>query len=495
MNPQDVPPQSPGLAAKSIDELWQWCQGKTDAVVKLAGEADFDGYRCLVSKYSDDIRIRFDGNEDLARQHPELGEIVRKAPFETMILDGVALAVAEGKVLSKDHLAALPTGEPGFPAVMVASDCLFLDEDLSQRPLGERREILKAAIHDIDCPLIQLSPIREFSTRKELEIINRWAVSRPGSDGLLIKDLSKPRQSGSSEDWAVLKTASIYKETVPRLAIQVIGKQNPKAVFIAASPNEIEAARGVPLAGEGRRFFRKAYLEPAGLQEENVAFLYLVPRVLKRAPIAQEVDAWRPWLTRQLQDLNPELVVALGKQAGEALGELADLIMPHPHAILKHGDSGEVSRKALQLRKALTAQVLNNCGCNNIFVRKEIRCPIFKADAERRLVYSVIAEPDTVDAQGDVMTAETIEAMAHDFMLYSRKYDERHDWRAVDAAPVESWIQREATVLLGEAIKAYSWIIGVKVFADHIWQKVLSGEYRSFSIGGRGVRVPRVRFA
>lgn len=492
MSPHDIPPQSPGLAAKSIDELWQWHQGKTDA--RLAGEPLLDGWRCSLSKYSDDVWIKFDANEDLARQHPELTAAVRKAPFENLILDGVAVAVADGKVLSKDHLEALPTGEPGFPAVLLASDCLFLDEDLGPRPLGDRREILKAAVHDIDCPLIQLSPVREFSTRKELEIVNRWSVSRPGSEGLLIKDLSKPHQSGSSEDWAVLKTLSIKKETVPRLDIQVKGKPNPRAVFIAASPNEIEAARGVPLAGEGRRFFRKAYLEPAGLQEEDIAFLYLVPRVLKRAPTVREAEAWKPWLTKQLQNLNPELVVALGKQAGEALGELADLTIPHPHAILKHGDSGEVSRKTQLLKKSLTAQVLNNCKCKDGFAGKEIRCSIFKADEDRRLVYSVIAESDIADAQGDVMSGETIEEMAHNYMLDSRKHDERHDWRTVDAAPVESWVFRENTVLFGVPIKAISWVIGVKVLADHIWAKVKSGEYQAFSIGGRGVRVPRVRF-
>ena len=106
----------------------------------------------------------------------------------------------------------------------------------------------------------------------------------------------------------------------------------------------------------------------------------------------------------------------------------------------------------------------------------------------------MIAEPDTVDAQGDVMSAENIEKMAHNFLLRSRKFNNRHDWKAVDAAPVESWIQREATVLPGERIKAKSWVVGVKGFADHIWEKVLAGEYQSFSIGGRGVRVPRVRF-
>ncbi len=84
--------------------------------------------------------------------------------------------------------------------------------------------------------------------------------------------------------------------------------------------------------------------------------------------------------------------------------------------------------------------------------------------------------------------------MAHSYMLNSRKFYNRHDWRAVDDAPVESWIQRDTTILLGEKIKANSWVVGVKVFADHIWQKVLSSEYQSFSIGGRGVLVPRVRF-
>ena len=98
------------------------------------------------------------------------------------------------------------------------------------------------------------------------------------------------------------------------------------------------------------------------------------------------------------------------------------------------------------------------------------------------------------DFRGAVPESCILEKMAHNFLLRSRKFDNRHDWKAVDAAPVESWIQREATVLLGERIKAKSWVVGVKVFADHIWEKVLSKEYQSFSIGGRGVRVPRVRF-
>jgi hypothetical protein len=39
-------------------------------------------------------------------------------------------------------------------------------------------------------------------------------------------------------------------------------------------------------------------------------------------------------------------------------------------------------------------------------------------------------------------------------------------------------------ILLGEKIKANSWVVGVKVFADIIWQKVLSGEISVVQFSG-----------
>jgi len=141
-------------------------------------------------------------------------------------------------------------------------------------------------------------------------------------------------------------------------------------------------------------------------------------------------------------------------------------------------------------------QVLNSWNLKEVpVIGDEYHAPIFKADEERRLVYGVIAEPDIADAQDDVMSASSIEEMAHDFLIRSRKFDDRHSWRQVAAMPVESWIQRETTNLFGQVVKAGSWVIGVKIFDDGIWQKVRSGVYKAFSIGGRGVRTPRVRFA
>ncbi|NLH21972.1 MAG: hypothetical protein GX463_07375, partial [Methanothrix sp.] len=136
MSPQDIPPQMPGLAARSIDELWKWFEQRDGGVSKLAGEARLDGCRCILSKYGDDVRVRFPGSEELEQQHPELAAAVQNAPFQALVLDGVAIAVEDGEILPREGLAALPTGEPPFPALLAAFDCLFLNEDLRQQPLS-----------------------------------------------------------------------------------------------------------------------------------------------------------------------------------------------------------------------------------------------------------------------------------------------------------------------------------------------------------------------
>jgi hypothetical protein len=316
---------------------------------------------------------------------------------------------------------------------------------------------------------------REFSTRRELSILDRWAGG------------------------ATIVTSGVERSVLLKAEMQPLSVTNAKAVFVAASPNKIEVARGVPLAGEGRRLFRKSILEPAGLQENETGFLYLVPRCLNREPQAEEIDAWRPWILQQLQTMNPRVVVALGKAAAEA--GLAGITMPHPHAVLRHGDSGELARKVKRLKEALAKaqnidHALNSWNLKEVpVVGDEFHAPIFKADEERRLVYGVIAESDMVDAQLDVMSARTIEDMAHNFMMRFRRFDERHNWKQVEAMPVESWVFREDVTLFGQLIKAVSWVIGAKVFNDGIWQRVRSGEYRAFSIGGKGVRTPRIRFA
>ena len=63
-------------------------------------------------------------------------------------------------------------------------------------------------------PLFRLSEPRRFETEKELEIIGRWAACQYASEGLMVKDLTKPYHPGGSDDWAKFKTIFEIKVTV-----------------------------------------------------------------------------------------------------------------------------------------------------------------------------------------------------------------------------------------------------------------------------------------
>lgn len=108
-----------------------------------------------------------------------------------------------------------------------------------------------------------------------------------------------------------------------------------------------------------------------------------------------------------------------------------------------------------------------------------------KVDAEQQLVFGEVYAPGIPDSQGDFMTAETIQKMAHDFLAQGRvnKIDVGHDESESGCLVVESFIAREDDTIFIPG----SWVLGVKV-ADHLWPLVKSGELNGFSFGGRGFR-------
>jgi len=833
------PPQKPLMAGYteffSTEELWPWCENKIKEGAKLAGEVKFDGFRCLVSLQEGKVSAWFeDSGEDRASHLPGIVKAVQNSGYKSLILDGEMLGVDHhGRIIPRTQLMEMLSGDPAFEPYYVAFDCLNLDEDLSQRPLGERQTILAAVVDDLRSHRVQLSKVRRFDSQKELEIVGRWAASQPTSEGLLVKDLLKPYHPGGSDDWAKFKTVLELKVQVlgveekkngfsylcglrepPKNAdrtqvhsgllvlgntfvtqlrsqpgqvlnvrveellilnkgkgavriawgkptvvgpdssrdaytvaqavdlarrghvlkvelgkedVPAWGKEGTQIAFVAASPNEGERARREPMVGPPGEFFQSLYLEPAGLKKEDVAILYLVPQVLyekgqPRAPSELEVEAWTPHLMQKLFEINPRVIVALGKQAGLALEDLADFVMPHPAAVHRYGNSGEVSRKIKQLmdkiqevakqddgqdtRSDIAAQeyeriwwqmapasgkgrfvlqahwrglseeetklshedLLKTDHSVHCDLRLEIdksrlwgftifegstkdirekgqgearilhlpptdslqgafklqqphawltiaeekpfvsgpggvgstsqkfskffqldagtydfsfarqhgrevfmhgekikgrvllqympasegrvwvisrpesqepytashkledvieelkekgqeklvwsaspgqppkvlnlqKCPfkkqryaaILKADEEKRLVFGVISEPDTVDLQGDALSREEIARMARNFEQYVREFRDRHTRRKVRTEIIRSWVNDHDFTYAGQLIKAGSWLMCVRVLDDEIWGKIKSGIYRAFSIGGRGVRIERVR--
>jgi hypothetical protein len=171
------------------------------------------------------------------------------------------------------------------------------------------------------------------------------------------------------------------------------------------------------------------------------------------------------------------VVVALGKEAKAALGDQADFVLPHPAAVMKRGDSGEVGRKLKAIKALIERRV----------ARKNLDVEIAKADEEKRVVYGIVLEPETVDLQGDRLSVDTIETAAHDFLVQSRAVGDMHSGLA-DAEVVESYLAPSDGEMGGQSYSAGTWIMAVKVRSDDLWEMVKSGDYSGFSIGGIGER-------
>jgi DNA polymerase len=102
----------------------------------------------------------------------------------------------------------------------------------------------------------------------------------------------------------------------------VIGEGNPKArlVFVGEGPGEQEDIQGRPFVGKAGQLLDKM-IGAMGLTREDVMILNVVKcrPPGNRNPEPDEIEACSPFLYRQLDSIQPEIIVALGKFAAQTL--------------------------------------------------------------------------------------------------------------------------------------------------------------------------------
>ncbi len=111
----------------------------------------------------------------------------------------------------------------------------------------------------------------------------------------------------------------------------------------------------------------------------------------------------------------------------------------------------------------------------------ELTAPIVLKDLHRRIVYGPVLIPDLPDSDGDVVSADKIEEVAHRFMLEYGLMEDMHTLKSV-AHPVESFIAPTALDLGEVRIPKGSWVVGAKVVDDGAWDRVKSGQLKGFSV-------------
>ena len=121
----------------------------------------------------------------------------------------------------------------------------------------------------------------------------------------------------------------------------------------------------------------------------------------------------------------------------------------------------------------------------------EVRIAISKRDAAKQIVYGAVYVPYVPDSQGDYMTPEEIEKVAHRFLKSGRVdcVDTEHNLVKNGAAMVESFIARDGDP---DFPVPGTWAVGVHIPDKAEWAKAESGEIGGFSMYGTGRRVPRM---
>ena len=117
---------------------------------------------------------------------------------------------------------------------------------------------------------------------------------------------------------------------------------------------------------------------------------------------------------------------------------------------------------------------------------------ILKADEEEeRLVYGIVLEPETVDAQDDVYSEEEVRTAAHVFMEEFRNTGLMHRALVNDHVKIlESYLAPVAMTVSGVQVRKGTWLMAMRVKNDKMWDAVKTGELTGFSIGGHARREP-----
>lgn len=126
-------------------------------------------------------------------------------------------------------------------------------------------------------------------------------------------------------------------------------------------------------------------------------------------------------------------------------------------------------------------------------------------DTEERYVLSLVMEPNDgedgapykPDTQGDIQSVGEIRKAAHRWMEHYGLVDLMHSWKSLtkdDVRVLESYLA-PCDFELGEDGKRYkilkgSWLLGIRVLNEEIWDAIKAGELGAYSIGGTAIRKP-----
>jgi uracil-DNA glycosylase family 4 len=118
------------------------------------------------------------------------------------------------------------------------------------------------------------------------------------------------------QDFKNLEAEMVADKILPLTTNLVFGEGSPDAevIFIGEAPGANEDIEKRPFVGRGGQLLRKN-IRNIGWKEEDVYITNIVKRrpPENRDPLPEEIEAYKPYLARQIEILAPKVIVTLGR--------------------------------------------------------------------------------------------------------------------------------------------------------------------------------------
>jgi ATP-dependent DNA ligase len=225
------PPVLPQLArsAKELPEGEEWCY-----------EPKWDGFRTIVFRDGDDVRLQSRNGRPMNRYFPEVVEQVKKLASDRAVVDGEMIVVVDGvqefDLLSQRiHPAASRVEKLSkeTPAEFVAFDLLAEgDEELLEVPYAERRKRLAKIVRKP----VELTPLTD--DRSEAA---QWLEGT--GEGVIAKQSAAPYKPGERTGMVKIKRVRTAEAVVMAFRF---GKQKRELVELLEPYRTYERGSGEP---------------------------------------------------------------------------------------------------------------------------------------------------------------------------------------------------------------------------------------------------------
>ncbi len=204
------------------------------------------------------------------------------------------------------------------------------------------------------------------------------------------------------------------------------------------------------------------FVEPGGTKDDSGK---TVPRSLRHFPVCDEKgELDLPHLRNAIARLPQSKIPGLTDKDLQQLQEGARQLLEEANR--KPAAKGESFAKTTALLKGLDP-------------------------GDERFVLGIVLEPEVVDAQGDIYSADEIRQAAHRFMEEFGGLGLMHRMRVNDQVKVlECYLAPVDFDIAGVTVRKGTWLLGVHVIADELWGQVKDGTLTGFSIGGSARRYP-----